>query len=164
MVSTTISATQSAQVADRAALRAGLEATRTAFHALIDSVSADRWIEKSPRSDWTVGEVLVHLTWALEYLPKEVSLARRGKGMFNAPKWLADPVSYRYVRLLARKSTPDSVRRRYDAAITAAIKLLDTIPDSDWTRGANFYGEGFHTVEDLFRAPAQHLVEHTVGL
>jgi hypothetical protein len=30
--------------------------------------------------------------------------------------------------------------------------------------GADFYGEGFHTVADLFETPARHLAEHTAGL
>jgi hypothetical protein len=151
-------------VTGRAALREALEATRTAFHDLLDGVSGDRWREKSPASAWTVAEVFVHLTWALEYLPKEVSAARRGKGMFNMPKWLADPASFWYIRFLARTSTPASVRRRYDAAMDAAIRALEQVPDGDWERGAKFYGEGFHTVAELFRVPGRHFVEHTMGL
>ena len=104
------------------------------------------------------------MTWSLEYLPKEVAMARKGKGMFNIPKWLADPASYWYIRAIARKSTPESIRRRYDVAIDAAIAALAAVPDSDWERGAEFYGEGFHTVAKLFRVPAQHLAEHTAGL
>jgi DinB superfamily len=164
MIHTSVLTTQPQRVTDREALRAGLEATRAAFHHLLDSVSGDRWLKKSPGSAWTVAEMFFHVTWALEYLPKEVAGARRGKGMFNMPKQLADPLSYWYIRLTARNSTPESVGRRFDAAIDAAIKALETVPDSDWERGAEFYGEGFYTVADLFRVPAQHLAEHTVGL
>jgi hypothetical protein len=149
---------------EREALRAGLEATGAAFQDLLDSISDDQWGRKSPASAWAVAEVFVHLTWALEYLPKEVASARRGKGMFNFPKWLGDPVSYWYVRLLARNSTREVMRRRYDAAMDAAIKALEMVPDSDLELGAAFYGEGFHSVADLFRAPAKHLAEHTAGL
>lgn len=149
---------------NREALRAELEATRGEFHRLLDSISPGRWRGKSPGSEWTVAEVFVHLTWALEYLPREVSGAQRGKGMFNFPKWLADPASYWYIRLVARNSTPESVGRRYDAAMDAAIKSLETVPDSNWGQGARFYAEGFHTVADLFRVPAKHLAEHTAGL
>ncbi len=151
-------------VTDGEALREGLDATRTAFHDLLNSIPADRWLEKSPATEWTVAEVFVHLTWALEYLPKEVTSARRGKGMFNFPKWLADPLSYWYIRLIARTITPQSIRRRYDAAMDAAIEALAAVPDSDWGCGAKFYGEGFHTVADLFRLPAHHLAEHTAGM
>jgi DinB superfamily len=149
---------------DRVALRVGLEATRAAFLDLVDRVAGKRWHQKSPATAWTVAEVLVHLTWALEYLPQEVTRARRGEGMFNFPKWVADPFSYWYIRLTARNSTPESIRQRYSAAIDAAIRALEQVPDSDWERGANFYGEGFHTVADLFQAPARHLAEHTAGM
>lgn len=79
-------------------------------------------------------------------------------------EWLADPLSYWLNRWLARGSTPDSIRRRYDAAMMATIAALDTVPDSDWLLGAEFYGHGFHSVADLFQTPARHLAEHTAGL
>lgn len=148
---------------NRALLRSELEATRQAFHALVASLPAGRWRQASPSSAWTVGEVLVHLTWAIEYLPSEVEQARRGKGMFNMPKWLGDPLSYWYVRWLARGVAPDDIDRRYDAAMDATLRTLDAIGEDEWMRGADFYGEGFHSVAELFREPAKHLSEHTAG-
>ncbi len=164
MITSTVPTIQSQPAADRESLRAGLETTRALFHELLSSVSDERWFHKSPASAWTVGEVFVHLTWALEYLPQEVAAARRGKGMFNIPKRLADPASYWYIRWTARRETRESIRRRYDAAMDAALSALDTVPDGDWLLGAQFYAEGFHTVADLFRVPARHLTEHTAGL
>lgn len=147
-----------------AAIRAALEAARATFHALILSSGKSQWQQKSPSSAWTIGEVFVHLTWSLEYLPKEVESALRGKGMFNAPGWLGDPLSYWYGRWAARSATPEAVIQRYDRAMDAAIQLLDTIKDDEWSRGADFYGEGFHSVEDLFYSPARHLKEHTASM
>lgn len=146
------------------ALRAELEATRDGFHRQLDTASKAAWRIKSSSSQWTVVEVYMHLTWALEYLPEEVQRARRGQGMFNLPKRLADLLSYWYIRWIARKANPDSIGRRYDQAMDASISLLSTIPESEWKHGADFYGEGFHTVEDLFHVPARHLAEHTTGL
>lgn len=151
---------QSSPIPDQATLRARLEETRTAFHRLLDSSTGDRWREKSPTSAWTYGEVLVHLTGALEYLPAEIVSARKGKGMFNLPKWLADPGSYWLTRWEARAADPQSVRRRYDAAMDAVIAAIATVPDADWHLGAQFYGEGFYTVADLFDTPSRHLAEH----
>ena len=133
---------------------------RAAFHRWLDAASGDRWHAKSMTSAWTVGEVLVHLTWALEQLPKEVEMARQGKGMFNMPKWIADPGSYWMIRWQARTSNPGTVRRRYDAGIDAALATLESVPDSDWGSGAPFYGHGFHTVARLFQVPAEHIAEH----
>lgn len=164
MIDTPVQAVQPRPVPDRQALHAELETTRTVFHERLDTVSDDRWRQKCPGSAWTVGEVFAHLTWALEYLPQEVAMARRGKGMFNMPKWLRDPLSYWYMRVIARGSTPESIRRRYDKAMNATLVALSTVPDSDWQLGAQFYGEGFYTVADLFQTPAEHLAEHTAGL
>lgn len=152
---------------DRTALQAELEATRTAFHAFLDALSPDQWREKSPSSAWTLGEIALHLTWALEQLPQEVASARRGKGMFNSPKQLdglADALSYWYTRWLARKTTPETIALRYDAAMTAVLHSLDEVKESDWVLGAPFYGHGFYSVEDLFHTPAEHLAEHTAEL
>ncbi len=164
MIDTRVQAAQPRPVPDRQVLRAELETTRATFHQRLDAVVGDRWRQKCPGSAWTVREVFAHLTWALEYLPKEVQSARRGKGMFNMPKWLGDPLSYWYVRVIARSSTPESIRRRYDNAMNATLAALETVPDSDWQLGAQFYGEGFYTVADLFQTPAEHLAEHTAGL
>ena len=164
MTDTSVYAVQAGVGVDREALRAELEATRQAFHDRLAAVSGAQWRQKYPGSAWTVAEVFTHLTWSVEYLPQEVESARRGKGMFNMPRPLRDPLSYWYMRLLARNSTPDSVRRRYDAAMDATLKALETVPDSDWNLSANFYGEGRHTVAQLFRTPAHHLAEHTAEL
>lgn len=145
-------------------LRREMEQTRAAFHALLAEVAAARWREKSPTTEWSVGEVFVHLTWALEYLPKEVEAAREGRGMFNMPNWVGAPLSFWYVRWLARSATPASLSQRYDSAMERVIRLLDTIPDDDWSKGADFYGEGFHSVEDLLHSVAKHFGDHTAGM
>lgn len=93
MTAITAEAASVRQAVERAALRAELEATNARFRALVESIPDERWHQPSPGSAWTVCEVIVHVTWALEQLPAEVASARRGKGMFNYPGWLADPAS-----------------------------------------------------------------------
>lgn len=143
------------------ALRAELEETRAEFHRLVDGIEPAKWNQRCTSSLWTWKEIFVHLTWALQILPQEVASARRNRGMFNTPKSILDPMSYWYIRWLARKATPDSVKRAYDKALDQAVRLLAGIPVSDWQNGAVFYGEGFYHVEDLFRSPGKHLKEHT---
>lgn len=164
MTATTVTTARSQQTYDRAALRVELEATRAAFRTLVESVSEERWRQKSPASAWTVAEVMVHLTWALEQLPAEVASARRGMGMFNYPARLSDFLSYWMTRWNARGATPTAVVRQYDAAMTAVIRTLEEVAESDWMQGAAFYGHGFYTIGDLFHTPAQHFAEHTAGL
>lgn len=161
-----VQATSTQASVDRAALLAELEATRAAFHALLSSISNERWKEKSPTTDWTVGEVMVHITWALEQLPDEIASARRGKGMFNFPfpKRMVEKGSYWLGRWFARHETQSSVGRRYDAAMDAVVRILPDVSDADWSLGANFYGEGYHTIADLFHTPAEHFADHTAGM
>jgi pimeloyl-ACP methyl ester carboxylesterase len=152
------------QTVARAALRAELETTRTRFRTLVESLSEERWRQPCSGSAWTVGEVMEHLTWALEQLPAEVASARRGQGMFNYPAWFANPASFWINRWNARGATRDSLLRRYNAAMSVVLDSLDTVADGEWELGANFYGHGFYTIEGLFHTPAQHLAEHTAAL
>lgn len=149
---------------DREALRAELQATGVEVQRWLRTLTDDQWRQKSAASAWSVAEVFDHLTFALEYLPAEVAAAKRGRGMFNFPKALADPVSYWSTRWSARKATQQAVGQRYAAAMAAALEALEGVEPGDWALGARFYGEGYYSVADLFRTPAQHLAEHTAGL
>lgn len=148
----------------REALRAGLERNRAAFRALVSSLTPERLSERSPTTKWTIGEVLFHLTWALEALPAEIENSRKQKGMFNYPGFVADPLSYWYTRWKASGVTVDELLRRYDAGITAAIASLEHVPDTDWELGARFYGERFYSVSELFMTPSEHFTAHTTGI
>ncbi len=161
-----VQATPTQASVDRTALLAELEATRAAVHALLNAISDERWKEKSPTTDWTVGELMVHVTWALEQLPDEIASARRGKGMFNLPlpKRMVDSASYWLGRWFARNETHASVGRRYDAAMDAVVRTLHEVSDADWSLGANFYGEGYYTITDLFHTAAEHFADHTAGM
>ncbi len=152
------------QVVDRAALRLELETTSDKFRALVESISDVRWHQTSPGSKWTICEVMVHVTWALEQLPAEIISARHAKGMFNYPAWLANPASYWITRWNARGIKREVVVRRYATAMNAVLAALDTVTDDEWELGANFYGHGFYTIAQLFHTPAHHLSEHTAAL
>src|SRR5687768_16549004 len=164
MATLSLSASQTQSPPDRAVLRAELEATQNAVQHWLATLTDDQWRRKAITSAWTVAEVFVHLTWALEYLPEEVVSAKRGRGMFNYPKFVSDPYSYWSTRMEARRATRPMLARRYAAAMAKVLQALDTVQDGEWSLGANFYGEGYYTVADLFHTPAQHLAEHTQGL
>ncbi|MGD9935414.1 MAG: DinB family protein, partial [Dehalococcoidia bacterium] len=90
---------QSTLVHDRrAALRAEIEATADSFRRLVSTLPDDAWNCRAPGSSWTGKQLLHHVAWALEQLPKEVESAKRGKGMFNYPKLVADSGSYWLVK------------------------------------------------------------------
>lgn len=144
----------------RAALRAELAATHAAVQQLLAAVSAAASRRRSANPAWIVGEVLAHLTWSLEQLPREVERARQGRGLYNLPPFLRDPLNVLVTRLYARRHPPQTLARRYEAAYAAALRALDGVGDDEWRRGAPFWGEGFHDIEALFRAQARHLAEH----
>ena len=145
---------------DREAIRAGMEAIRVAFRQLLDDLAEADWRRRYPGSAWTVGELLTHLTWSLELVPREVEHARRGKGMFNLPPLVRDPLSMIATRGAARGQTRQSIAARYESAHAAALRTLDGVKDDEWHRGAPFWGEGFRDIEGLFRAITHHFDEH----
>ena len=148
----------------RTSLRTEIEANRAFFRKMVQALPDAVWARRAPGSAWTGKQLLHHVTWALEQLPKEVESARREKGMFNYPKFLADPGSYWLVKWEARKETRESIVARYEAAVERALTALQDVAEDDWQRGARFYGEGFYSVSDLFHTPAKHCQEHTAAL
>jgi hypothetical protein len=153
-------AEQSAGSSPRAAVHAELTAMRAAAQQLLDRVSEADWRRRSANPGWTVSEVLTHVTWSLEQVPREVEGARRGRGMYNFPPILMGPLNMVAARLFARRYTRQTIGRHYDAAYAAALRMLEGIRDDEWRLGAPFYGEGFKDIEELFRGQARHLEEH----
>ena len=146
---------------DRGALAAEIEATRIAFRALATGLSEDRWAERAVGSKWNGRQLLEHITWSLEQLPKEVESAKRENGMFNFPGALANAGSYWMVKWSARKATREELLARYEGAIARVLESLEGVQADEWPRGAKFYGERFYSVEDLFHTPAAHFGEHS---
>ena len=149
---------------DRGALEAELHATRESFRELTKTVPEPLWRNRAPGSKWTGKQLLHHVAWALEQLPKELEAAGNEKGMFNYPKLIADPGSYWLVKWEARGQTRESLLARYDAAMDRVIEALPRVHPADWTKGARFYGEGFYSIADLFHTPANHFQEHAAAL
>jgi hypothetical protein len=145
---------------DRQAVRERLTATRVGFHALLDGFTDDDLRRPSANPAWSVGAVLSHLVWSLELLSREVASARKGKGMFNLPPLLRDWLNMQLTRFGARGQTLSTLRRRYDAAFTAALATLDEVRDGEFDLGAQFWSKGFRDIAGLFQAQVDHFAEH----
>jgi len=154
------SAPVSTALPDRAALRAQLEETRVAFHALVESLTDEEWHSKTRSTAWTVGEVMTHLALALAFKPETIAHVRRGKNHLNLPPWLVPGIGYLLVKYSARRKNRQSVLARYDQAHAALLASLDGIKDHEWNLGAFCYGEGYKTVLDVFQMPVSHFQEH----
>ena len=154
------SAPVSTALPDREALRAQLEETRVAFHALVESLTEAQWHSKTATTAWTVCEVLTHVADGRARLLAAIAHVRQGKNYFNLPSWLRDPLIRWHGTWSARGQTPESILRRYDQAHTAFLAILEGIRDDEWSRGAQCFGDGYKTVLDLCVLPKSHFQEH----
>jgi hypothetical protein len=149
----------------REEIRAELEATRQAYHALLDSLSDEDWKRASGNPAWTVGQLMVHMTFAPRMLPADVGLIRRGGWMPNLPAFLFNWSNVLMTRWSARKETIHTVGALYDAAHGNALGALETIQDEEWALGREYPDwdpllSGYVTLERLFRYLAIHFEVH----
>ncbi len=148
----------------RQAIREHLASTHLGFHALLDGLTNSDLRRRSGNPAWTVGAVLTHLVWSLELLPREVTSARKGQGMFNLPPTLRDVLNAWATCLAARGQTTETLRHRYDAAFAAAMATLEGVRDSELQVGARFWSEGFRDIAGLYAGQVDHLAEHGVDV
>ena len=149
----------------REEIRAELEATRQAYHALLGSLSEEDWSKASGNPAWTVGQLMVHMTFAPRMLPADVKMIRRGGWMPNLPAFLFNWSNVLMTRWVARKETIGTVGVLYDAAHGNALEVLETIQDEEWGLGREYPDwdpmlSGYVTLERLFRYLTLHFEAH----
>lgn len=152
---------------DRTALRAQLEETRAAFHALLESLTEEAWQRNTATTAWTVCEVTTHLADALARLPEAIAQVRQGRNYLNPPAFLhglIHPINRWLVHWSARGQTRERVLSRYDTAQSALLATLEGIQDDEWGRGAQCYGDGYKTILDLCVLPIRHFQEHAAQM
>jgi hypothetical protein len=147
----------------REALRAELEANRTAFNTLVAGLTDADLPRMSANPSWNVCELLHQIVASLEAVPAELQAARRGALPPSLPPWLADPINARRARREARGQTRATLLARYAAAHTAAIAALDSVAEHEWGRRARFrHVEA--TIEALFRRQSDQLATHAAHI
>ena len=149
----------------REEIRAELESTRQAYHALLGTLSEEDWKKPSGNPAWTVGQLMVHMTFAPRMLPADVKLSRRGGWMPNLPAFLFNWSNVLMTRWAARKESVHTVGALYDAAHSNALGVLETIQDEEWSLGREYPDwdpllSGFVTLERLFRYLVIHFEVH----
>ena len=149
----------------REEIRAELEATREAYHALLDSLSEEDWNKPSGNPAWTVGQVMVHMTFAPRMLPADVNLIRRGGWMPKLPGFIFNWANVLMTRWAARNQSPQSVGALYDEAHDRVLALLETIHEDEWSLSREYPDwdpmlSGTVTLERLFRYLADHFEVH----
>src|SRR5439155_1043789 len=107
----------------RESIRAELEATKTQYHALRNSLSEEDWKQKSGNPSWNVRQLMWHMSWANGYTMQGVESCRKGKGT-NPPNWIADFGNTWITRIGSRGATRESVGEKYDEAHAKVLAAL----------------------------------------
>ena len=161
------SSTTSTVIPDRTVLRRQLEDTRSAFHAVVESLTDADWYRKTNSTAWTVGELLTHLADALAGTPEAIEHVRQGKNYLNPPSflnWLGPLINRRLVKQSARSQTRASILARYDKAHTVMVATVEGIQDDEWGQGAYCFGAGYKTILDLCQMLPSHFQEHAAQI
>lgn len=153
----------------REALRAELEGTCMAYHALLDEIPAAAWEQPSGNPAWNMREIAYHMTMAAKNLPLDIKMIR-SRRMFTPPAWLFNRLNIRYTRRKARKQTPAKLHVAYDIAHADLLKLLDNLRDGEFLLSGNYPNlnaampGGKHTIAQMFQYVTLHFWEHEVDV
>lgn len=149
-------------VPDTAALRAELEATRTAYQQLLASLSDADLARPCAISKWTIKEVMCHLVLSLEQAsPTMVARARQSKGM---PKFLDTRfghwLNYKMAVWAARKCDRATLAKRYDKACEKLLQLMNTVGADEWQLPTAYPDGQPLNMTTVFQVPGEHLALH----
>jgi uncharacterized damage-inducible protein DinB len=146
----------------REAIRAELEATRSQYHELRNSLSDEDWNKKSGNPAWNVRQLMWHMAWTGGYTVQGVESCRKAKGT-NPPNWIADRANTMITRIGARGATKQSVGEKYDEAHQKVIACLEGVQDDEWQKGARVFNRDM-TIEKTFRDMVEHFKEHEADI
>ena len=146
-------------------LRIEIEAARQDFHRLLAEVPEDRLDEPSQNPDWTIREVLYHMSLAPRNLPADVRMIRHLKVVPRFPAGLFNRLNRYFTRRGARNLDKVGLAARYDQAHSRTLHALESIKDEEWAFGVQYPGwdpllSGFVTMERLFHYIRQHFDAH----
>lgn len=144
----------------RAKTRASLEQSRVAFHELVGSLKESDLRVKRPGHGWSVREAAIHVISSIEQTPALIKALRRGHDHLNLPPPIAEQIKRLYTWWAARSVTREVLERRFDAAHSTVLAMVDTVRADEWERGGHAYGEGYWTVEYAFRHQREHVEAH----
>ena len=161
----------------RQEIRKELEAARTSFHQLLDSLSEQDFQKQSLNPGWTNGEILAHMTFGFIVLNVLLPMARLwGKLPKGSSKWFAWLLNsftslFNWFNMLGARGqgrvfTYQRIGEIYDRVYFSLLKKVDSINDDEWEHGMyyptqwdpNF--DEFMTLEKLFHYPIRHFNFH----
>ena len=161
----------------REAISSELEATRTRFHSLLDSLSAQDFQRQSLNPDWTNGEILAHMTFGFMVINVLLPIARLwGQLPKGSSKWFAWLLNaftgpFNWFNALGARGqgkvfTSQRIGNIFDRVCFSLLKKINSIKDDEWEHGMyyptkwdpNF--DEFMTLEKLFQYPVIHFNFH----
>jgi hypothetical protein len=151
---------------DLATIRADMEATRAAYHRLLDSRSDADLQRPCVISKWTIQEMLCHMALLIEQaVPMMVKQARKGKPMprlldTRFGHWL----NYQMAVRAARKASRTSIAQRYDAAHANLLRLLENVREGEWDLPTAYPDGRPLTMETVFHVPTEHFELHAAWI
>ena len=148
-------------------LRGELAAKRDEFHQIREGLAEADLARPSTNPAWTVGEILVHIVYWLDYTPVAVELVRhptswRSRVSRAVPAFLYDRINVLLTRQAARHQTRQTIAQRYELAYQVTLTCLESIRADEWAVGApfaSFHGE-YRTIARIFRSDVEHQTEH----
>ena len=154
------------------ALRAELEASRQAFHALLATLAPADWTRPSLNPAWTIGEVLWHIAGYLFLIPQQLVWLQTGTFPDQSQR-SADELNrgnVQQTRAGAKAQTLISIAQAYEEGHALTLAALRRVRDDEWPigvrmadMGPTFTGE-YRTIETLFRYHARHFAEHAAQI
>ena len=120
-------------------LRREMEATRLAFHRLLDSIPDEAFSLPSSNPAWTVGQVLYHMSIAPRMMVLDVKMISSQRWFFRLipalfPRRLFDWLNVRLTRYGSRKLSRQFLSDEYDRAHNSILKVFDSLGEADFTR------------------------------
>lgn len=150
-------------------IRRELEATHLAFHRLLAHIPEEAWEAPTDNPAWNVRQTMEHCVMAVDLLPQDVMLIRNGL-FVTPPASLFDVFNRFYTRWRARKATPDTVARKYDAAHQKILQLLAGLSPGELQLAADYprlndriFG-GRTTIAGLYHYLPLHFSEHAIDV
>jgi hypothetical protein len=154
-----------------------LDATRAAFHALLDSMTEADMHKQSLNTGWTNGEIMAHMTFGFIILRVLMPMARLwGRLPKGSSKWFAWLLNaftgpFNWINALGARGqgmvfTHARIGKIFDNTHAVLIRQVRSIREEEWSRGmyyptkwdSNF--DEFMTLEKLFHYPVVHFNFH----
>lgn len=141
-------------------------AAKDQFHQLFNNISQEQWDLKKAGREWTIKEIMVHVSSVLNVLPSEITLARehrhRSLPSFVPPQsW--DFLNYCTTVINAKRFSVATLPDFYDSAHEEVLAVIKTIQPDEWDKGAFLFGR-FQSVAYISQKPLPHVQFHTTQI